>query len=200
MRKLIVVSAFILSTPLVILLLFISLSYGVSGNNREALTFLSSSSAYRLFKSIPSFGSDQVVIGTKLGKDARSALVRRFFKNYNSPLEKLSDYIVLQADTYAIDYRLIPAISMQESTGCKFIPDNSYNCWGYGIYGDKVLRFASYEEGIERVSRGLRNDYYNHGLDTPMQIMAKYTPPSISLGGPWAHGVYYFFNEIENPE
>jgi hypothetical protein len=199
MRKFIVVSAFIISTPLVLLLLFISLSYGVSGN-KKVLTFLSSSSAYRLFKSIPSFGTDQVVIETKAGKDARAALVRKFFKGYNSPLEKLSDYIVLQADTYDIDYRLIPAISMQESTGCKFIPDDSYNCWGYGIYGDKVLRFSSFEEGIERVSRGLRKDYYDHGLDTPAQIMAKYTPPSISLGGPWAQGVYYFFNEIENPE
>ncbi|MDQ3099736.1 MAG: hypothetical protein M3Q44_08400 [bacterium] len=200
MRKFIVVSAFLISTPLVILLLFISISYGVSGNKKEPLAFLSSSSAYRLFKSIPSFGSDEVVVGTKTSKDARAALVRRFFKGYNSPLEKLSDYIVFQADTYAIDYRLIPAISMQESTGCKFIPENSYNCWGYGIYGDKVLRFVSYEEGIERVSRGLRKDYYDKGLNTPIQIMAKYTPPSIALGGPWAHGIYYFFNEIENPD
>ncbi len=199
MRKLIVVSAFLLSTPLVLLMLFISLSYGVSGN-QKALAFLSSSSAYRLFKSIPSFSSDQMVIGNKAGKDARGALLKKFLKSYNSPLENLSDYIVFQADKYSIDYRLIPAIAMQESTGCKFIPDNSYNCWGYGIYGDKILRFGNYEEGIERVSKGLRQDYYDHGLDTPQQIMAKYTPPSISLGGPWAQGVYYFFNEIENPD
>lgn len=199
MRKLIVISAFTIITPLVFLLLFISLSYGISGS-KESLVFLSSSSAYRLFKSIPHFGSESLTIETKVPKDARAALVQKFFQGYSSPLAQYSDYIILQADIHDIDYRLIPAISMQESTGCKFIPENSYNCWGYGIYGDKVLRFSDYEEGIERVSRGLRKDYYDKGLNTPMKIMAKYTPPSIALGGPWAHGVYYFFNKIENPE
>lgn len=199
MRKVIILSTFLLSTPLVLILLYASIIVGISGSKSASGSFVSASSAYRLFKSIPAFNNNQVVMEAKVGKDARSVLLKKFLASYHSPLEKLSEYIVFQADKYSIDYRLVPAIAMQESTGCKFIPENSYNCWGYGIYADKVLRFSGYEEGIERVSKGLRQDYYDHGLDSPQQIMAKYTPPSISLGGPWAQGVYYFFNEIENP-
>ena len=37
---------------------------------------------------------------------------------------------------------------------CRVIPDNSYNCWGWGIYGALVTRFDSYDDAIETVGRG----------------------------------------------
>lgn len=198
MRKLLAVGMFTVLAPVTTVLLFaVSLQIYRTGLG-GSISFQPNIAGYKLFQSVPE--TEGAVMGVStLSRDARSALLKKFFTKYNSPLAPLSDFIVLESDRYGVDYRLIPAISMQESTGCKFIPENSFNCWGYGIYGDNVLRFESYEQGIERVIRGLKKDYYDKGLTTPQAIMHKYTPPSIALGGPWASGVEYFFDQIENP-
>lgn len=129
--------------------------------------------------------------------DARSLIVRNYLRRYASPLEPHAEYLVQTSDKYGLDYRLLVAIAQQESNLCKRIPENSHNCWGYGIYGDLVTRFSSYQEGIETVAKGLRKNYLDKGLDTPEKIMAKYTPPSIEKGGPWAKGVNQFLLDLE---
>lgn len=126
--------------------------------------------------------------------DGRSVNLRNFFRKYNSPLYDYSDSIVVSSDKYGFDYRLLPAIAMQESNLCKHIPEDSYNCWGYGIYGDNVVRFSSYQEGIEVVSKAIKNNYINKGYTTPESIMRKYTPNS---SGSWADSINYFFRLLE---
>lgn len=126
--------------------------------------------------------------------DGRSANLRNFFRKYNSPLYDYSDSIVASSDKYGFDYRLLPAIAMQESNLCKHIPEDSYNCWGYGIYGDNVVRFSSYQEGVEVVSKAIKNNYINKGYTTPESIMRKYTPNS---SGSWADSINYFFRLLE---
>lgn len=118
--------------------------------------------------------------------DARSKNLKHFFRKYNSPLYDYADYIVMISDKYKFDYRLLPAIAMQESNLCRFVPSDSHNCWGWGIYGDLTTRFDSYEEAIDTVAVGIRNNYINEGLVTPSSIMSKYTPSS---NGSWARGV-----------
>jgi hypothetical protein len=199
MRKLVIVCAFFSLAPLTLILVFLA-GYFKLTSPSGMLSLLNTQTNYKLFQSIPDMRREHEIIAKTYAIDARTVLLKKFFSKYSSPLEKQADFIVYQADKYSIDYRLIPAISMQESTGCKFIPDNSFNCWGYGIYGDKVTRFSGYEEAIETVSRGLRKNYYEKGLTTPQAIMHKYTPPSIALGGPWASGVEYFFDDIEKAE
>jgi hypothetical protein len=196
MRKFATVCAFFALTPLMLLLLFLA-GYFKLFSDDNILSMLSTKNDYKLFQSVPDSRRQHEIIARTYSQDARTVLLKKFFRKYSSPLEKQSDFIVYQADQNQIDYRLIPAIAMQESTGCKFIPDNSYNCWGYGIYGDKITRFSGYEEAIETVSRGLRKNYYDKGLTTPHSIMRKYTPPSIALGGPWAQGIEFFFDDIE---
>lgn len=127
-------------------------------------------------------------------QDIRVANLKFFFRKYESVLYDKSDFIVKMADQYKLDYRLIPAIAMQESGLCKHIYEGSHNCWGWGIYGDKVTRFDSYEEAIETISRGLKLYYVDKGLTTPEAIMRKYTPPST---GSWAFGVNFFLKIIE---
>ncbi len=126
--------------------------------------------------------------------DYRTAHLQNFFRKYNSDLYDYAGYIVETSDKYDIDYRLIPAIGMQESNLCKKIPANSYNCWGWGIYGDTVTRFDSYEEAIDTIARGLKTEYIDKGLVEPEDIMRKYTPSS---PGTWARAVNYFFDVIE---
>src|SRR3989344_4108224 len=62
-------------------------------------------------------------------EDIRIANLKAFFRKYGSPLYDNAETIVTASDKYQLDYRLIPAIAMQESTLCKFIPKDSHNCW-----------------------------------------------------------------------
>ena len=126
--------------------------------------------------------------------DIRVANLKYYFRRYESVLYDESDYFVKMADQYKLDYRLLPAIAMQESNLCQHIIEGSYNCWGWGIYGNKVTRFSSYDEAIETISRGIKKNYIDKGLTTPEEIMRKYTPPS---DGSWAFGVNTFLKVIE---
>ncbi len=145
--------------------------------------------------SIPSaplvLGAYQAEIETS---DGRAANLQAFFRLRNSPLYDLAGYIVKVSDKYSFDYRLLAAISVQESNACNVIPDNSYNCWGWGIWPGHVTRFSSFEEGIDTVAKGLKEEYINKGLVTPKQIMGKYTPSS---NVSWANGVSNVWGWIE---
>ncbi len=128
--------------------------------------------------------------------DARAKIVENFFKGYKAPLAEQAEAFVKAADKYGFDYRWLPAIAMQESNGGKKIIPSSKNPFGYGIYGGKVTKFTTFEEAIDRVARGLKEDYFDQGLNTPEAVMAKYTPPSVGKGGPWAKGVRQFMSEM----
>ena len=126
--------------------------------------------------------------------DARPLLLKRYLEKYNSPLVNYTDLIFSTSKTYNFDYRWIVAIAQQESNLCKKIPDESYNCWGYGIHSKGTLRFDNYELAIKSFGEYLKREYFDKGLTTPEQIMKKYCPPS---NGSWANGVSQFFNDIE---
>ncbi len=128
--------------------------------------------------------------------DGRSILVRNLFRKYNSPLQDLNIQFIEVADKYGLDFRLLPAIAMQESLGGKKVIQDSYNPFGYGIYGNLVIKFASWEEAVEKVGKALKENYLSQGLNTPDKIMAKYTPPSLLSGGTWAKGVKSFMQEL----
>lgn len=125
--------------------------------------------------------------------DAIPEIIKSYLKKYNSPLIHDADFIITIADKYHLDPRLLVAIAQQESNLCKKIPDDSYNCWGWGIHSRGTLRFSSYREGVEAVAKGLSQNYIGKGLTTPEEIMAIYTPLS---EGSWAKGVQQFLDEM----
>ena len=128
-------------------------------------------------------------------EDGRAERIRQFLARYGSPIEPYAADFVKAADQYHLDYRLVVAIAMKESTLCQKIPHNSYNCWGFGVYGDQVIRFADYKEGIYTVSKALGTRYKEkHGLVEPEQIMTMYTPSS---DGSWARGVRFVMGQLE---
>lgn len=149
---------------------------------------------FQLFAALPQ--SERFVSGDVIYSDARAKIIENFFENYKAPLSAYGQVFIQTADKYRLDWRLLPAIAMQESNGGKKVINNSYNPFGYGIYGNSVIRFNSWEEAIEKVGKGLRENYLNQGLKTPYQIMAKYTPPSLSKNGAWAKGVSLFMEEL----
>ena len=126
--------------------------------------------------------------------DGRTEHLRQFFATYNSPLEPFAQDFVTAADEYGLDYRLVASIAMQESGLCKTIPNNSYNCWGFGVYGKTVVHFDGYKDGIYTVTRTLATRYKDRGLITPSQIMTMYTPSS---NGSWAFGVNQFMQQLQ---
>ena len=105
----------------------------------------------------------------------------------------MAEFIVATSDKYGLDFRLTTAIAQQESNLCKYIPSGSYNCWGWGIHSRGTLGFASYDEGIDIVSRGIKSEYIDKGYVEPLDIMSKYTPLS---NGSWAEGVTKFLSDM----
>lgn len=152
---------------------------------------------YQFYAALPQvLGSFSTAIAKE---DARPEILRQFLNSHNSPLVPYADKIVFESDVNAIDYRLITAIAMCESTVGRNMPDGSYNAWGYAIYtGEKTgASFAGWNEAIEVISGYLASKYYRQGLTTPDEIGPIYAPPSVENGNSWAKCVSKFMDELK---
>lgn len=129
-----------------------------------------------------------------IAADGRTKLIDDFFTRYGAPMQGLGIDVVSAADKYQIPFGLLPAIAMCEGNLGKVMPNDSFNPYGFGIYGDKITRFSSWQDGIETVSKTLRRDYFDRGLDNPDKIMSKYTPSS---NGSWSFCVNRFLDELK---
>ncbi len=114
--------------------------------------------------------------------DCRVIAVRNYLQSIGAPLATHANTFVKVADTYGLDYRLLPAISVIESTGGKFL-FRPYNPFGWGRRG-----FASFDQAIWHVGRGIRTGYYNKGFTNPYAIAKVYCPPN---SNEWARKVVY---------
>lgn len=124
--------------------------------------------------------------------DSRVRILKEFLGQYNSPLVPFATDFVEIADKYDLDWKLVAAISGVESTFGKQIPYNSYNGWGWGIYGNNTIRFSSWTEGIETVSKGLRENYLDKWGATNVYEIGR-----IYAASPrWASNVNYFIEKI----
>lgn len=125
--------------------------------------------------------------------DTRIKILEEFLQKYNSPLiSNASDFVEI-ADKYELDWKLVAAISGVESTFGQQIPYNSFNGWGWGIYGNNIIRFSSWKEGIETVSEGLRTNYIDKwGAQDVWEIGRIYASSPT-----WAQRVNYFMSKID---
>ncbi len=128
-------------------------------------------------------------------EDGRQEALDEFFAEYDSPLEGHAKTIIEEADSHNIDYRLLPAIAMQESTLCKKVISGSNNCWGFGIYGGKVTRFRDYDHAIKVITETLAKKYVAKGYETPSEIVRKYTP---SDTGKWEDTVNMIMTRLKD--
>ncbi|HUW21799.1 MAG TPA: hypothetical protein VMW41_03950 [Candidatus Bathyarchaeia archaeon] len=137
----------------------------------------------------------EILVSLETG-DARPVIIEKYLKKYGStmkPYGQIAKKIVDVSDELGLDWRLLVAIAQQESNLGKKMPPDCNNAWGYGIHSRGTLCFESWEEGIEKVARGIKKKYVEKGLDTPEEIMAKYTPLS---SGSWASGVNQFLEDL----
>jgi len=186
MKKLLAPIGFFVITPVFLIFCMFYLSF-LNSNERRAVL----SASTEAYAALPNYNAISSEIESD---DSKTEIVRQFFAKYNSPLEDYAHDVVLAAEENNIDYKLVPAIAMQESTGCKKIPDDSHNCWGYGIYGQKVIKFESFKDAIYAVSKTLSEKYIQNGLDTPEEIQKKWTP---SNDGSWSESVNHFLEQLQ---
>jgi hypothetical protein len=147
------------------------------------------------------FSSKPLVLGAAveriMGGDSRAAVLDQVMAYYDCPLTGYGEVFVREADKNNIPYWLVASVSFQESNCGKKVPGKNggptYNAWGWGVWGDNVAQFSSWEEGIEVVSKYMSEKFYSKGVEDTCEIMKTYTPPS---QGSWCKGVNYFRDVI----
>src|SRR5258708_10270979 len=160
-RNTALVAVFLVLTPITLIVSLISL-FSITPVKVGADVTPPSKIGVRVYASLP--GNVPSVTGHVTVADARPEIVKQYLAYYKSPLVSYADEIVQIADKYGVDYRFIPAIAQQESNLCHVIPPGSHNCWGWGITSVSSLGFDSYDDAINTVTKGLKNDYIDEGL------------------------------------
>ena len=189
MRKIIIFASFFVGTPFLIFICIFYLSFLYSSQNGQVLGAHTQGIAYA---ALPP--ADQAFEAKIEQQDSQTEIVRQFLAKYNSPLEPYAPDLIVAARRYDLDFRLLPAIAMQESNLCKKVPKDSNNCWGWGIYGGKVTRFSNYPEAIETISKSLSTKYRNKGLVTPFEVGRLYNPSNTNN---WAENVTHFMEKMQ---
>ena len=132
--------------------------------------------------------------------DARVILVQNFLERHNSPILKedseFASFLVHLADEQGIDFRLLPAIAMQESNLCKAVPEGTHNCLGLGIHARGTWGFETYRENFTAAAKILKTKYIDIGLTTTELIEKKYNPTSHTRDGSWASSVNQWMAEM----
>ena len=114
-------------------------------------------------------------------KKAQAKAIDDYFGKHDMPLEGMGGKMVEEALEHDLDWRLIPAIAMRESTGGKFACKKaSYNPFGWGSC---KIGFNSYGHAIEIVAKNLGgknpNTARHYENKSTTQILRAYNPPSI---------------------
>lgn len=191
MKKFLLLTTFFSATPFVCLVAIALLSS--MSSHGKSLAHSNQQPLRVAFAALPS--GQSVFEDTIVSADSRTEILRQFFKRYHSPLEPHAAEFVKKAEQYQLDFRLLPAIAMQESNLCLKSQPDSYNCWGFGVYGGKYLYFDNYPQAIDTITKALALRYKNkHGLVTPDEIQKMYTPSS---DGSWAFSVNHFMDSLK---
>lgn len=133
-------------------------------------------------------------LSTEEQQDYRVKILKEFLDQYNSPFADKAAVFVREADKNNIDWRLLVAISGVESTFGQQIPYNANNAWGWGIYGDNMIRFATWDEAITTISKELRERYINQWGAQDVYQIGKFYAASPT----WAQRVDYFMQKIDS--
>ena len=133
-------------------------------------------------------------------KKAKAEAIDAYFAERNMPLKGVGMKMVEEAEKNNLDWRLLPAIAVRESTGgkneCKRVPNNAFG------WGSCKIGFESNEQAIETVAKNLGGNNPNtaHHYDDKetKEILQAYNPPSIVLR--YAEQVMAIMDVIGEPE
>ncbi len=113
----------------------------------------------------------------------KAEIIDNYYKTRNMPLYGYGRKMVEEAEKNDLDWRLIPAISVIETTGGRHLcknPKAGNNPFGWGSCR---IGFKSFDEAIEKIALNLggNNPKTAHHYEgkTTLEIINKYNPPSI---------------------
>lgn len=137
-------------------------------------------------------GSEKIDQILKLKADAIDA----YFAERNMPLEGTGMKMAEEAEKNGLDWRLLPALAVRESTGgkfaCKKVKNNPFG------WGSCKIGFNSVDNAIETVARNLGGNNpktaKHYGDKNTKEILRAYNPPSIIPK--YAEQVIAIMNEI----
>jgi len=132
--------------------------------------------------------------------EIKANAIDAYFKERDMPLYGTGMKMVEEAEKNDLDWRLLPAIAIRESTGgkfeCKRVENNPFG------WGSCKIGFKSNDEAIEIVAKNLGGNNPNtekHYSDkTTKQILRAYNPPSIVPR--YAEQVMSFMKDIGEEE
>lgn len=128
--------------------------------------------------------------------DPRAVVLRDYFAKFDSPLQNYAQDFVDAADTYGVDWKLVPSIAGVESTFGKETPGSdyypSYNGWGWGVYGNQAIYFKSWKDGIYTVTAGIGQNYTSKGITSPYIMNYTY-----AASPAWGGHVAYFMSDLD---
>ncbi|MBU0708654.1 glucosaminidase domain-containing protein [Patescibacteria group bacterium] len=160
--------------------------------------FIERSSNYSLYAALPDRGS---VLGHfVVSEDTREIILRDYLQNRNSPMVESARDFIRAADKYQLPWTLLPAIAGKESGFGKAIPRDSFNPFGWGVFTGQQsgVEFSSWNDSIYAVAMGIRERYFDRGLNTPELMEPHYAPPSPGKGHPWLFDVTYIMEELKS--
>ena len=80
----------------------------------------------------------------------RAKMIDQYYGKHNLPLEGYGMKMVLESEKNGLDWRLLAAIAMRETTGGKFACHQNPFGWG-----SCKIKFKNFDEAIETVARNL---------------------------------------------
>lgn len=126
---------------------------------------------------------------TSAQADERIIKLTAYLQSKDSILADYSVDFVTMADKYGLDWKLLAAISGDESGFAKQYVGGTYNAWGWG---GGYLYLGSWTNAIETLSKALKDEYAAKGAVTVPQI------GRIWAADPgWSTKVQRYMNEID---
>jgi len=127
------------------------------------------------------FAFNQVIDPEAEALKVKAEAIDAYFREHDMPLEGTGMKMVEEAEKNGLDWRLLAAIAVRESTGgkyeCQKVPNNAFG------WGSCKIGFKSNEAAIETVARNLGGNNPNtarhYDGKTTKEILQAYNPPSI---------------------
>jgi len=93
---------------------------------------------------------------SSITRDTRADRIDAYFEARSMPLAGFGEKFVEEADRCGLDWRLLPAIGVRESSGGKRLMNNNPFGWG-----SAKIYFANFDEAIEVVTSNLCGENQN---------------------------------------
>lgn len=132
--------------------------------------------------------------------DKRTFVLDQYFLINDSPLYGAAKYFTDACNRYNApkDCTVVAAIAMNETHLCKYHNSAEMkNCWGFGGPDIHRITFKSFEEGIDRVTDVLANQYgYEYMINPSLmeRTFCGWEPGCTN----WGNGIKRFMDEINN--